>query len=193
MASRRTTAGGRPRHGSTAALPRSRRDLLRLGGGGAVAGVLLAGEIAAPHAVAAAEVPGIVGSWLVGRTDGGGGLVNAFTISFLSDGIAVAQGIGGGPNPEGKQLGASVANGVWQQTADGTFGFTLVHVRYVAETGQPFSFFKWAGDLTLAPDGDGCDLAFRSNPVDRATLQPEEVRPVIRAKGIRITLDANRE
>lgn len=168
-----------------------RRHLLRLVGAGAAAvSAMVAGAQPPTRAQAAG---GIVGSWLV-RQRVPSGLIpfNAFTVSFLSDGIAVAQGLGGGPNPARMALSASVGNGVWQQTGDATFGFTLPHVRYLAETGEPSAYFKWVGDATLAPDGNALDLAYRSNPFDPVTLQPEMMRPLLQAKGVRITLDPDR-
>ncbi len=195
MAARQRTQGQRAGRDAVVALRRGRREMLRLGGGGALAGALLAGGMRSASAVAA-DPPAIVGSWYFIRAPDSNprpDLLARWTISFLADGNIVAQALGGGQNPRGNTLSASVGNGVWAQTGDGTFGFTYVHVRYEEQTGAPFSLFKHFGDITLAPDGQTFAVTYYLNGLNMDTMAQDDRRPLNQGTGMRITLEPNRQ
>ncbi len=136
---------------------RSRRELLRLGGGGAVAGALLAGAMRAPQAVAA-DTPAIVGAWYVIRATPianapGASPLTHWTMTFMADGTLTAQVAPVAFSLTGVTTVGSVASGVWGQLASGMFGFTHLHVRSDFQTGQAFGLPRWIGMITLDPGG----------------------------------------
>jgi hypothetical protein len=171
----------------------TRRTLLgQLGrSGGLAAALLLGGGAATP--TLAADVPALVGSWLVNRSDDGIDLNRRWTATFTADGNVIAQALGGGPNPVGNLLSSSIGNGVWAQRGERTFGFTQLHVRYVAQSGQPFSLFKWSGTIVIDDSGDTFSIRYRSNPLNPATLQTEQIRTQLEGTAVRVRLDDNSE
>jgi hypothetical protein len=175
---------------------RSRRELLRLGGGGAVAGALLTGGMRTPQAVAA-DTPALVGSWYVIRatpidnTPGASPLTH-WTMTFMADGTLTAQVAPVGLSLAGVTTVGSVASGVWGQLAGaGTFGFTHLHVRSDSQTGQAYGLPRWLGTITLDPGGDSFAISYREEILNLDTLTVDRTLEQVDGKGMRIALDPN--
>ena len=194
MTSRETTEERcEDRREAVPAQARSRRDLLRLGGGGAVAGALLAGGLRAPQAVAA-DTPALVGAWYVIRSTPLAGTpgtspLSHWTMTFMADGTLMAQVAPVGLSPTGVTTVGSVASGVWGQQADGTFGFTHLHVRSDAQTGQAYGLPRWLGTITLDPGGDSFAISYREAILQLDTLAVERQVEQVDGTGMRIALD----
>jgi hypothetical protein len=193
MTARQTTQGQRADRDAAVARPRGRRDLLRLGGGGALAGALLAGGMRSASAVAA-DPPAIVGSWYVIRSTPIAGIpglspLTHWTMIFMADGTLMAQAAPISSSLAGVTTVGSVASGVWGQLASGAFGFTHLTVRSDSQTGQAYGLPRQIGTIALDPGGNTFAISYRGDILNLDTLTVERQGEQVDGKGTRIALD----
>ncbi len=123
----------------------SRRSALQtVGGGAALAGLMLAQQTPQVGAAAGADHP-VVGAWMTHAGSTTGGNVQANLLAFMPGGIVMHAA---------SNFPQSAGIGAWYDAGDGTVVYSLIFRRMDRATGAFIGSTRLNARVTVAPDGN---------------------------------------
>lgn len=123
----------------------SRRNALQtVGGGAALAGLMLAQQTQRVGAADSAENP-IIGAWMTHAGSTTGGNVQANLLAFMPGGIVMHAA---------SNFPQSAGIGAWYDAGDGTVVYSLIYRQMEKATGAYIGSTRLNARVTVAPDGN---------------------------------------